>query len=375
MPSTTQCSLLGLPREVRNLIYTAYFQTLVFDGAESQAGDETGARDTRLALLYACRQIHEEASPLVLRHVRICCIGASDMLRVLMALSPAQVRQLKYLRVDCTMLCLDLPPEPSSPPSSSSSSAPVAGDGDGDGEANTAADPAPYGFHVGALLGLFPGLALDRLDLTDGFNGGLSAYSAYHGPDLLASLLRADGYREARIALWNLHNCFPGTFADRGQESFRADARAELDAWAALLRTRFRPRPGACVELYFDETADADAGYWARHREAGFTLREGLEARDEARRDVLGDGDGELSHWNLRICRGAGPCEVREAAEGEDEEVLECVQSHPMDAAELRDVSRHLRRLCKEADWATIDRAQEASGMYIDGPYGEESLW
>lgn len=360
MSSSPHCSLLGLPRELRELIYTTLFRSLVFDANSPQhvGGDDSGP-DQRLAILRVCRQVYDEASPLVLRNVLICCSSAADMLRALMAMSPAKIRQLKHLRVDYDMLRLGVPRQ--------GQDAGGEGGGGGDDEG-----PAPHGFHVGALLGLFPGLALDLLELTDGIHGGVGAFEGYHAADVISSLLRATGgYREVRAAFSGLGSCFPGSFGDLGQESFRGDAQAALDGWAELIRARFRPRPGWAVELYFDDEAPADEGYWDRHSEAGFTLREGLEARDEARRDEGGEGGDELRCWNFRACRGEGPCAVPEG----DEAVLECVQAHPMSLDELREVSGYLRGLVREGDWARIEQAQEESGMTVDGPYGEEPLW
>lgn len=358
MSSSPHCSLLGLPREVRDLIYTTLFRSLVFDAnnPHPSSGDDDSSPDQRLAILRVCRQVHEEASPLVLRHIRLCCSSAVDMLRALMAMSPAQIRQLKHLRVDYDMLRLNVPRQQGQ-------------DDDGDeGEG----DPTPHGFHVPALLGLFPGLELDLLELADGMHGGLGAFESYHAADLISSLLRAKGgYREARAVFTGLNCVFPGSFADHSQESFRADAEAVLDAWAGLIREKFRPRQGWAVEMYFDDERGADEGYWDRHREAGFTLLEGLEERDEARRDESGEGGDEMRCWNFRVCRGEGPCAVPEG----DEEVLEGVQAHPLTAGELRAASGYLRGLVGEGDWAKIEQAQEESGMTVDGPYEEEDLW
>lgn len=348
MSSTPPCSLLGMPREVRDLIYTALFRSLVFDANDPQlVGDDSGP-DQRLAILRVCQQVYAEASPLVLPHVRICCSNALDMLRALMAMSPAQIRQLKYLRVDYDMLRLDVPRQGQ--------------EEEQDGET------AQHGFHVGALLGLFPGLELDLLELTDGMDDCISAYETHHPAELILSLLRAPGgYREVRAAFDGLFCVFPGSFEDHSQESFRDDAPEMLDAWAELIRTRFRPRPGWAVELYYNEQAPADEGYWDRHREAGFTLREGLDARDDARRVVIGEGGDEMRCWNFRACRGEGPCAVPEG----DEEILECVLAEGRSLDELRAVSNYLRGLVRDGDWARIKELQEDSGMSGDGPYEE----
>ncbi|KAG8156899.1 hypothetical protein KVR01_013312 [Diaporthe batatas] len=346
MSSSPHCSLLGLPRELRDLIYTTLFRSLVFDANDPQPVGGDSGPDQRLAILCVSRQIYEEASPLVLPHVRICCRSAVDM-----------VRQLKHLRVDYDMLRLSVPRQ--------------ALEEEADAGPRDSVDPVPRGFHVGALLGLFPGLELDLLELTDGMHDGLGAFASYHAPDVISSLLRAaGGYREVRAAFRGLNCCFPGSFADHSQECFRADAPEVLDAWAGLIRARFRP-PGWAVEMYFDDEAPADEGYWDRHREAGFTLLEGLEARDEAGRDQGAQGGDELQYWNFRACRGHGPCAVPEG----DAEVLECVQAYPMSLDELREASMYLRVLVSEGDWARIERLQEESGMTADGPYDDDGLW
>ncbi|KAK8085918.1 hypothetical protein PG994_000892 [Apiospora phragmitis] len=99
-----------------------------------------------------------------------------------MSMNPEQIRQLKYLNVCYSIVCFQLP-YPSAADISSTRPSP---------------EPDARGFHVGALLGLFPGLQLGLLVLEDGMSSGLTGYECAHGPDLVQSLLQADGFREVQ---------------------------------------------------------------------------------------------------------------------------------------------------------------------------------
>ncbi|KAK8005948.1 hypothetical protein PG991_012245 [Apiospora marii] len=273
---TSPFHFLRLPREIRNLIYVSLFRELVFDrnNPKTRPNKEKKQLDPRLALLHVCRQIHAEASPLVLRHATICCSDASDMLRCLMSLNPAQIRQLKYLNVCYSIVCFNLPDH--------------VADEDVNEEWENGSDYEPdlerevRGYHVGALLGLFPGLALDLLVLEDGMSAGLSAWEAAHGPDLVASLLRADGFREVRVDMRAAADAFTGQRRTEGETSGGVkEFEAYAPSWAESIRARFRGRRGWSVDLYAEEDY-CPPDHWDRFREMGVTVRDGLNDRTEA---------------------------------------------------------------------------------------------
>lgn len=321
-------SFLDLPPEVRELIYTELFRSLVFDSSEPQYGREDGGYDARLAILLANRQIHAEAGPLVLRHAAIHCHGAKDMLRLLKSLSPLQIRQLRYLRVECTLFCFKLPSAQTSFMTSE-----------------------PYQFSVGALLGLFPGLQLDLVELYHATQGGEQDAGDSLGLNLINCLLKADGFREVRVVLRNPRDAFPGHWDETTLTPWRLIRNpADLASWKDLIRTQFLPRPGGSVDISIEEKADTNNDYWEKHVEAGFTLWGDLEVREAAHRDQPYDC-GKFS-WNFRARRGEGPCMVPEGGDG----VLECVQMPPLRPKRAREVSDHLRWLVKENDWTWVDR-------------------
>lgn len=97
--SVEPLSFLGLPREIRDLIYTAIFQSLVYRWPDTSVPPGYWIPDHRLSILRANRQIYAEAGPLVLRHVLIRCRSALDMDLLLAMLSPIQKRQLRHLEV------------------------------------------------------------------------------------------------------------------------------------------------------------------------------------------------------------------------------------------------------------------------------------
>ncbi|KAK8040105.1 hypothetical protein PG993_008516 [Apiospora rasikravindrae] len=180
------------------------------------------------------------------------------MLRCLMSMSPQQIRQLKYLNVCYSIVSFRLPyrPKADTPSSPLPRSEP---------------EPEPHarGFHVGALLGLFPGLELDLLVLEDGMSGGLRGYEAAHGPDLVESLLQADGFREVRANIRAPEDAFAG---NRRLDDHRGGCEKDFDdfgpAWEESIRNRFRGRPGWSVDLYVDE-AECPSDHWDRFRDAG----------------------------------------------------------------------------------------------------------
>ena len=354
---TSHSNFLLLPREIRHQIYVSLFSDLVFDrnNPHDCYFDRNKKRglDPRLAILHVCRQIYAEASPLVLRHVKICCMDASDMLRCLMAMNPEQIRQLKYLNVCYSIVCFKLPCFQVDNLASASEQ-----------------KYRTSGFHVGALLGLFPGLQLDLLVLEDGMDAGLDRYEACHGSDLIESLLQADGFREVRANIRAADDAFLGE-SQRGRTSgWLKDPGNYLPKWEESIRTRFRGRPGWSVELYINE-AECPDEHWGDFRNAGVTLLDGLDERVEVGYErsenscfVAGD------YWSFRACRGKGPF----ATTQDNDRVLGCISDYfedagPLSAEGVKEASDRRRELFRASDRAKIHQDDEEAGMGADGPY------
>lgn len=367
---TSPFPFLRLPREIRNLIYVSLFQELVFDrnNPETRSDEAKKQLDPRLALLHVCRQIHAEASPLALRHATICCSDASDMLRCLMSLNPAQIRQLKYLNVCYSVACFNLPDH--------------VADEDQSAEWEAGSDFEPdlereaRGYHVGALLGLFPGLGLDRLVLEDGMSPGLSAWEAAHGPDLVTSLLQADGFREVRVDIRVAHHAFTGQRRTDGDTSGHVkEFGAYAPSWEESIRTRFRDRPGWSVDMYVEEDY-CPKEHWDRFRAMGITVRDGVNDRFEAGWEASEDRSYRAeSYWNFRACRGEGSFAVPE----DSDRVLRCIDYYfqeegPLDEEQVKAASDGLRELVRDGDYAKVQEAEEEAAMTEDGPY-DLVLW
>lgn len=350
-------AFLRLPREIRNEIYISLFSGLIFDRNNPHncwyVKDQKRGLHPQLALLHVCRQVYAEASPLVLRHVRVCCMDAKDMLHFLVALDPEQIRQLKYLNVCYSIFCIRLPPVEAEDP-------------DPDSEQ----DNGIRGFHVGALLGLFPSLQLDMLELEDGMSEGLERYEACHGADLIESLLHADGFREVRASVRAGDDAFVGRWMIEGTSGWLKEPEDYIPRWEEPIRTRFRGRPGWSVELYVNEERCPDE-HWEQFRKAGFTLLDGLEDRNELGAEVcenpcLVAGD----YWNFRACRGEGPIAVTQ----EDDRMLGCIgdwfqEGGPLSDEEVNRASDSLKDLFRGSDWAKIDQAVAEADQGADGPY------
>ncbi|KAK8093328.1 hypothetical protein PG997_000013 [Apiospora hydei] len=233
-------------------------------------------------------------------------------------------------------------------------------------------EPDARGFHVGALLGLFPGLELDLLVLEDGMSSGLSGYEAAHGPDLVESLLQADGFREVRANIRAAEDAFAG---NRRMDGTRGGCGKDFDdygsSWAESIRTRFRGRPGWSVDLYVEEAA-CPSVHWDGFRDAGVTVRDGLEQRQDAGLEESEDRCFLAeNYWTFRACRGDGPVAVPDA--GRDR-VLGCIgyyfqEEGPLSDEEVKGASDGLRQLFRDRNYAQIVEAEEVANLCADGPY------
>ncbi|KKZ60547.1 hypothetical protein EMCG_04784 [[Emmonsia] crescens] len=98
-------------------------------------------------------------------------------------------------------------------------------------------DPAYNGvryFHLGALISLFPGLQLDRLEVFSGMSAGSA--SGHQNTDCFGTLLEADSYRR----LWMR--------AAEGDGSAWTDT-PSIRKWEDTIKTKFKPYNGWKVRI------------------------------------------------------------------------------------------------------------------------------
>ncbi|PLN83035.1 hypothetical protein BDW42DRAFT_165698 [Aspergillus taichungensis] len=196
-------SFLSLPPEIRRMIYLKYFRALSIGRQPFRQSTNKNA----LAILQVCRLIYQEAEPLAIPNLWIKCHGNADVIDVLSKMSPVQITQLRYLRVWQFVVGFKLFSHDGDFESDLQGED---GPDDGliewvnqgvdrehmssssDGDDDAATEGVRY-FHLGAVLGLFPGLQLDLLRVHSGVSGG--PYTAIHTSHCFKSLIAADGYR------------------------------------------------------------------------------------------------------------------------------------------------------------------------------------
>ena len=91
--SPTPRTLLTLPAEIRHMIFQRYFRSIVV----SQGLGSTSSNHT--SLLSTCRQIHQEARPLLVRNISFHFKNTAAMLDVLTTFSPQQIQEIRHMRV------------------------------------------------------------------------------------------------------------------------------------------------------------------------------------------------------------------------------------------------------------------------------------
>lgn len=322
--STNPPTFLGLPREMRDHIYTELFRSLTFSSADPQHRCEGSACNTGLAILFANHQIHAEASPLVLRYARFHCSDIKDMLRFLMSLSPMQIGKLRHLRVGWTSFCLQ----------QASSQKPFTA-------------PEHFPFSISTALQLFPGLQLDLLELYQLPQAAENRDT--RGLELINHLLKTEGFREVQVFLSRPLCLLPNSWdAHRILQTFAS--------WKSVIRARFRPRPGGSVDLFIGENADDNC--WTRYKSAGFTLWKNTYVRGA----LQSDGTKNES-WNIRVRRGRGPCVVH------DDQVLNSAGTPSLGPRKVREVSDHLRWLFKKSNRSLVSQVGLGFDLTIDGNF------
>ncbi|PKY02137.1 hypothetical protein P168DRAFT_329108 [Aspergillus campestris IBT 28561] len=305
-----------------------------------------------LAILRVCRLVYQEAEPLAIPNLEIKCNGNADVIDLLSKMSPVQITQLRNLRVWQFAVGFKL----FSGDDDSQSDAPEGGredmsisDDDDDDDDDSATEAVQY-FHLGAVLGLFPGLQLDLLRVHCGVGGG--PYTAIHNSHCFQSLLEADGYQR----LW-----MDATTGD----SEPWDDILSLETWHDSIITRFRPyshwRVRLNVPSYADDLVD------------GLQQNKEWESLQAGRIDLVvnedsdeSDGDSDLDtdcEGTVGIVIDRGDADV--AVKRDDSPVLRCVyvDRNGPSPRFYKKVSDALRKLFRENSWEAI----KAMDGFYDG--------
>jgi hypothetical protein len=216
-------TLLQLPRELRDQIYTCLFASirLTFGKrATSRITTKTMKPATNaLAILRACRQINQEAGPLWLGQILFSFENPEDLLDKLSALASTTLSQIRHVRTGGCPLMLQ----------------PIEDDDD-------------VYYRLVWVLKLLPGLRLDKLTVL-GYSGGEIAY------DTLEGLIKhGTGWRE-------LHFITPNStmlgFGKR--DMFMADPywrKPQPSTWNEILLQRDGTNSGASATIYRSTQSD-----------------------------------------------------------------------------------------------------------------------
>ncbi|OJD09692.1 hypothetical protein AJ78_08976 [Emergomyces pasteurianus Ep9510] len=333
-------AFLGLPLEIRRIIYIHLFRSVRI---HRKAG---GAE--HLAILRACRQLYHEAAPFVLPNVLVFCDGNAEVIDTLIRMSPRQITQLRNMLVHHSPVGFNLSRAYSNSETQPNATGTELQEGHGWNESNFSSDleyeDVQY-FHLGTVLGLFPGLQLDLLEVFTGIGGG--PYSGHQTTDCFGSLLQADGYRQ----LW--------------MEAAEGDGDAWLDLpssrkWEETITTKFKPHNGWTVRIrlpgyeweYYQNSTRPD-DLWSRALDAGFTLVENTNDTDD--NDTQNE-DGHESEHTADIVVNRGDADI--CVKPGDNEVLECIDPdpdmHDDPPVFFKTVSDALRKLFRETSWEAI---------------------
>ncbi|PLB34410.1 uncharacterized protein BDW47DRAFT_129045 [Aspergillus candidus] len=258
-------------------------------------------------------------------------------------MSPVQITQLRNLRVWHFAVGFNL----FSGDDDSQSDAPEGGRGDmsrtsdnDDDDDDAAAEGVRY-FHLGAVLGLFPGLQLDLLRVHSGVSGG--PYTDIHTSQCFKSLLEADGYRR----LW-----MDATTGD----SDPWDDILSLETWRDNIITRFRPYSRWRVRLSVPSYADylVDGLRQSKEWESLQAGRIDLLVNEDSDED---DSDSDLDtdcEDTVDIVIDRGDADV--AVKRDDSPALRCIYPRRSGSSPMffKEASDALRKLFQENSWEAI---------------------
>lgn len=202
-------------------------------------------------------------------------------------------------------------------------------------------------FHLGAILGLFPGLQLDLLEVYCGTGGG--PVTSEQVLDCFGSLLEADGYREVWMEAAN------------GDGEWNGAEMPSMRRWKKAFDTRFKPYGGKVrfqLQDYDWKYWDTDP-FWTRSRKAGFTLTKAPKTdgddddEDYDRGKYEGLGHASEDTAGIVLKRG-DTADIVVKADGR--RVLRCVEQDRDGNSKsyFKKASDALRKLFSEKDWDSI---------------------
>ncbi|SPO07018.1 uncharacterized protein DNG_09712 [Cephalotrichum gorgonifer] len=346
--SSTSTTLLGLPLELRREIYTLLFRQITIHS------DKPG-ENHRLAVLHVCRQIYLEAAPL-LPNVTVYCWGNAAVIETLTRIGPARISQLRHLIVTHVPIGFHIPPpaESSGPGTvgSEEEREDTVGDDDTDPDYNGMDDDDNIRyFQIGSILGLFPGLQLDLLEV---FASSIppGEYSCYETVDCLATLLDADGYRR----LWMYAACGKGDPEEEDRPEHVPFGPSSADRWDEIITRKFKPYVGWKVKIDLTEwdrqgifRGPEWGPWWARPQDTGTRSSEAPFVR---KIETHPDGHGGEDLADIVVDRGNADLVVKSG----DVQVLTCIRRPRVRDAPLffRKASEALRKLFEENAWEDI---------------------
>ncbi|EGE80335.1 hypothetical protein BDDG_03276 [Blastomyces dermatitidis ATCC 18188] len=339
-PSTP--TLLGLPPEIRRLIFTCYFRSVRIRQKLTYPYE---AVEDQLAILRVCHQLYHESEPLVLPNVQLFCYKNTDVINTLTKMSSEQVSQLRHMVVHHCPVGFNLSSKEKSTGVSSDRKHDTNDDNDDDNDDdNVGEDPVRY-FHLGAILGLFPGLQLDILEVFCEVRGG--PYTDFQTTDCFGSLLGADGYRQ----LWMR--------ASEGDGGAWVDTPSSFE-WKDYIATKFKPYNG-WVRMRLPRHEWRDVGrdtpqgeFWHRAQEAGFTLVKKIDSpndSDEDGQSMYGHRSEDVA--DIVVDRGDADFAVKK----DGDQVLRCIERDYLlgeTPAFFKSTSDALRKLFKDHSLETI---------------------
>ncbi|MBE3041053.1 hypothetical protein IMZ48_00385, partial [Candidatus Bathyarchaeota archaeon] len=232
--SSIPAPFLRLPIEVCQEIFTTVFQSTTIRSNRFRRRYRSFEDSHDLAILSVCRRFYHEASPLAIPNVHIFCDSNAALVETLSKMSTAQITQLRHVIIEFIPIGFNLFQEAKSS-QEDSTDCDIQDDHRGRKwgyEEGVIPDYVRH-FHLGAILGLFPGLQLDLLEVCCGTTG--TSDTPDQVIDCLGSLLEADGYRQ----LWM-------EAADADAEWTQGQPQSP-ERWKVAFDSKFKPHGGEVI--------------------------------------------------------------------------------------------------------------------------------
>lgn len=326
--------LLDLPPEIRQDIFINLFRSATIRTDKRDGND--------LAVLRVCRHIYNEAAPLVLLNVRIFCDGNAGVIDTLSRMSPAQITQVRHMIVHTCPVgfklfsgAMDGIPQEDHAPNENTNNE-DSSDPEGD-------DGIRY-FHLAAVLGLFPGLQLDLLQVFNGIGG--TPYTGHQTTDGFGYLLEADGYQR----LW-MH-------ATAGEGDAWLDIPSTRQ-WEKTIMAKFKPHTGWTVRIKlpeFEWESIPESDMWKRAQSASFTLVEDTKSSDDEEEEEEEYEDGYECEDHADILVNRGDADIVVKPDDDENQLLRCIaRGEEEESPEFyKMASDALKKLFKDNSWETI---------------------